>query len=58
MEFDVVYHGRKVTHKDIIFIKTLIANNPDGSSCKNEHSLERMLESSVAHEWKERWPWA
>lgn len=31
MRLDIVYHGRQVTHKDIVFIKALIANNPDKS---------------------------
>ncbi|GFP39437.1 Druantia anti-phage system protein DruA [Candidatus Hakubella thermalkaliphila] len=31
MEFDVVYHGRRLTHRDILFIRRLIANNPDKS---------------------------
>lgn len=31
MELDIVYHGRQVTRKDIVFIRTLITNNPDKS---------------------------
>ena len=31
MKLDIVYHGRQVTHKDIVFIRKLIANNPDKS---------------------------
>jgi hypothetical protein len=31
MELNIVYHGHQVTGKDIAFIRTLLANNPDKS---------------------------
>jgi hypothetical protein len=31
MKLDIVYHGRQVSHKEIVFIRELIANNPDKS---------------------------
>ena len=31
MKLDIVYYGRQVSHKEIVFIRELIANNPDKS---------------------------
>jgi len=46
MEFNIVYHNRHITSKDIAFIRTLIANNPDKS--------RRFISREICRQWNWR----
>ena len=46
MKINIVYHGRQITPKDIIFVKELIASNPDRS--------RRFISEELCRQWNWR----